>query len=397
MKIAFVFWQNPRGYSGGRYHAWLLALSLANNGHIVTVWVNALPTFLADFGSAIDQLNLVVDPSFSSAPFSQDRWVIFPHQGADKHLHYVWLAALFKQGRPIAFVSFETPNWLAAEGVPTRGWINWRPWLDCANFADVIFSSSATGDRYARSWYGTRAGRSFAVCSPPCNEAALTGVVGSPRDIDVLVFARAGARDYHKGGHLIVPLLGQLPAKCRVMIFGETSRIAEVVRDKLAQAARHADLELSFSGLVDDRAKYAIFGRAKVVACLSLFEGFGYTPVEARVNGARLVAFDIPIFRELHHEASGAYLVPLGEIDVFGKRVCDVLLLGQEEGGESIQVARNRFSFSKTARQFEQGVLGAISCSSEGVLGNQRCLSWLRMFYRGEASARRLVRKLRSF
>lgn len=356
MNISFSFWQNPTGYSGGRYHAWLLALSLARVGHKVTVWTNQLPAFASDFDGALNTLEISIDPTFSRGPDGADFWVICPHHGSRKDLHFRWLQHAQATGGRVVFVSFETPNWLAEQGMPTRGLLNWIPWQICARASTCILSSSTTGEKYAREWYrGLNQATRFAVCSPPCNELALGNVAGD-RNIDVTVFVRASRGDTHKGGQLLPAFIAGLKPETRLVIFGEPARIAADLRETITRVSRQVGVKVRYSGLQTDKEKYALFARTKVVACLSLFEGFGYIPVEARVCGACVVAFDIPIFRELHGAAADTTLVARRDVAAFCTAVNRKLLDPQTQRIPWANEARRIHSWGRTAVQFEAAV-----------------------------------------
>ena len=58
MRIILTGITNKNGYTGGRFHAWMIAEALANLGHEVTFWTNNIPKFINDISSLPKHNNL---------------------------------------------------------------------------------------------------------------------------------------------------------------------------------------------------------------------------------------------------------------------------------------------------------------------------------------------------
>ena len=89
----------------------------------------------------------------------------------------------------------------------------------------------------------------------------------------------------------------------------------------LARAA--AEGWVVWLGYAPDETLRALYDRAAVVVCPSVYEGFGLPLVEAMAAGAPLVCSDIPVFREV--AADAALFVPADDDDAWARAVADVL------------------------------------------------------------------------
>lgn len=83
----------------------------------------------------------------------------------------------------------------------------------------------------------------------------------------------------------------------------------------------------------------------------SLYEGFGFTPLEAMARGCPVLASDIPALRET--AAGGALLLPVGDRDAWaaslGRLAADAELRDELRAGGARTVAR--YSWARTARE----------------------------------------------
>ena len=86
--------------------------------------------------------------------------------------------------------------------------------------------------------------------------------------------------------------------KARLEIAGENrTRHPRLDLDALRQGRTHAD-RIHIRSYVDDETLRSLYQRASVLAFLSEYEGFGFTPLEALAAGVAPVLLDTPIARE---------------------------------------------------------------------------------------------------
>ncbi|MBA4387766.1 MAG: hypothetical protein C0404_07285 [Verrucomicrobia bacterium] len=88
----------------------------------------------------------------------------------------------------------------------------------------------------------------------------------------------------------------------KLVLAGEQSwQYSEVLQ--MANASRYAN-DIIFTGYVPEDRKWALYRDADLFVFPSLFEGFGFPPIEAAASGTRVLVSDIPIFRETIPDAA---------------------------------------------------------------------------------------------
>ena len=99
--------------------------------------------------------------------------------------------------------------------------------------------------------------------------------------------------------------------------------------DKLREDLLAAEEEgwLRNFGYVDNASLAALYRRATLVVCPSLYEGFGFPLIEGLAMGVPVICSDIPVFREVAEDA--AVFVPPTDCDAWLAQVR--VLLAQEE------------------------------------------------------------------
>jgi alpha-1,3-rhamnosyl/mannosyltransferase len=96
----------------------------------------------------------------------------------------------------------------------------------------------------------------------------------------------------------------------RLEIVGENRLSSGMKVDRaLATASNGVRARVRFRSYVDDVTLEELYGRARVFAFLSEYEGFGLTPLEAIAHGVPPVVLDTDVAREVYGPAA-EYLVP---------------------------------------------------------------------------------------
>jgi len=109
---------------------------------------------------------------------------------------------------------------------------------------------------------------------------------------------------------------------------------------------------IHFVGHADEHQLSALYDRADVVICPSLYEGFGLTLLEAMASGCPVLASDIPAHREVGGGAvrfvppddEGAFIASLIDLVRDERARADMRTLGLERS--------RRFSWQETRQQF---------------------------------------------
>lgn len=121
--------------------------------------------------------------------------------------------------------------------------------------------------------------------------------------------------------------------------------------DGLRARARHAD-RIHLRSYVDDSTLQSLYGRAAVLAFLSEYEGFGFTPLEALAAGVAPLVLDTPVARETCRNAA-RYIGPAATVAEVAQAIAELLTNDRErreivERGASVL---SRYDWDLTAAE----------------------------------------------
>ncbi len=112
-----------------------------------------------------------------------------------------------------------------------------------------------------------------------------------------------------------------------------------------------------FTGKLKDDALLLLYNTAKALIFPSLYEGFGYPPLEAMACGTVTLASDIPVVHEVYGETV-LYFDPLSEVDMAEK--IDYFLEHSEEKeklSSGFELLLNRYGRLKHVKRYCKAVL----------------------------------------
>jgi glycosyltransferase involved in cell wall biosynthesis len=110
----------------------------------------------------------------------------------------------------------------------------------------------------------------------------------------------------------------------RLEIVGENrTRSPQLDLEAQRRGCRHAD-RINIRSYVDDDTLQALYGRATLLAFLSEYEGFGFTPLEALAAGVVPVLLDTPAARETCGDAA-RYISPAAPPTQVADAIADLL------------------------------------------------------------------------
>lgn len=302
MRVAVFAAMPPNTYSGGRYYSFMLAEALALGGHETWYVTNNVPVFFDDLSGcpAHEAIQLRLTPDFvSELPEGEfDAVFLTPGTGMPGYYRRVELFAIERKAHLI-LINFESGNWFNAVSPYPRPLSDWAPWQRASVYASVVLSISAEGDRWAQQFYHPRLrNAAFTYCYPPVNEAALRQSSAiEERGRRAVLFMRFTTAKHKGRDHLDHILCDALRGYTLVMLLGKEEIPADLLY-KLMSRARALGISVEFKHHLSDADKFREIRRATLLLFPSLFEGFGYPPVEALLCGTRCVAFDLPVLRE---------------------------------------------------------------------------------------------------
>lgn len=302
MKIAIIGRMPAKGYSGGRYHAWVMAEALSQEENVVYVITNHVPEFSRDFEiyPKHERIRIVLTDDFYRIRMEDtelDYVICVPGIGMGKRFYTAcWDFAVERKAR-FAFINFETPNWYRQYGGEERPEEDYRILRRLCRQGCLVFNSALESQKHAELYYNLCPERTqFCVWSPPIN-SLVADSVKEERKNQILIFLRV--KDKHKGGDDFLELLGEYLRGVTCVCVVGTGAIPADFLEKAREAAQKYGIILKIEKSLSDYRKFEELKKSRLLIFSSHFEGYGYPPVEALYCGAGCIAYDLPVLREI--------------------------------------------------------------------------------------------------
>jgi glycosyltransferase involved in cell wall biosynthesis len=333
MKKNIVIWSShsKEGFSGGRYHACILAKALAKAGFRVYFACNQLPQFFYEIVEFSDSSNIIPllcitskgEVSFTTLPKEVFFYFVVPGGGLD---FKTVLEGSKYQGARIALLNFESGNWFNLYSPLKRSLRSWASWQMIAEKADLILSSNQESCYYARKFYKTSPETLFDYAYPALNSSVLNYPREMIKEKRITIFVSEAPDTAHKGGeHLHTFFQDSFAGYTLTIISGKGSFSFSFV-EQIKIKAKKYNVQLEWLSQISDYEKYSVLSKTELLLFPSLFEGFGYPPVEALNCGAAVIAFDLPVVRESCGES--VIYAEHGNWDDFKEKI-DLFLTGK--------------------------------------------------------------------
>lgn len=332
--VVFMGLNSATNFSGGRYHAWLMAEAAAEMGWQVSFITNNYPVFYDDFSDKSlfpyhDRIQMHIRPLLKGAvdvaaiDASCDVLVVVPCGDNADHVYDCAIAFATCHQAKTVLLNFESPNWFNAFSPVKRSESLWAGWVDISKMAAMIVSLTAEGTAYAREFYlQVRPGTLFEHCWPTINTRVADTIPLIPREKRILLFTRFLFSE-HKGGDLIPRLFCEAMRGYTLVFIVGMGAPEEQYLETLRRQAEVYDMAIEVLTCVSESEKWREFKRASLVLFPSYFEGFGLPPVEARYANTPCVAFDLPVLREVNGDE--IHYVPVVDIPEMQKVCLEVL------------------------------------------------------------------------
>ena len=328
-------------YSGGRYLSMVIAEALAQSGHTVYYVTNQRPMFYSDFETlpAHGRVILTISPDFSMGlpNVKSDLVLLIPGMDRDPDffLKGLYYARLWRSR--VGLMSFEDPLWFNALAPEPRPVELWNHWVMVSQHANLILNMSALGSANARKFYrNTPSFTVFGDAHPAINSMVCDAVPDPPREKRIMVISRF-SKDIHKGGGRLPELMDEkMRGHTLVMLVG-TGSVDPELKQQIESKAKKLGIRIDYKYKLTDKEKFHEIKRCCLMIFPSLFEGYGYPPVEAQYCNVPCVCFDLPVLRE--HSGIGLYYVPHGDWAAFKLEVARVLTEGKDHSHLKAHIA----------------------------------------------------------
>lgn len=326
-----VMRMNRRHFSGGRYHGTMLAEAMAAFCDEVVVWTNNMPPWSGDLlhSPDHDKVTYWID-DFLEAPAGEFDYVItLPDGSSNPDMYHKVFEKAQACGAKTAFINFESPNWFNALSPAPKKLADADNWFAAACFSDIILSSAQTAIPFAQRYYQTLYHQPTFAAAPPAINSPIADLVKAqnmPREKQIILISRFGNVSAHKNINAIFDCITPEMEGYTLALIAGTSDLPD--EDTLAEfRGRLAEYGMSLKLLymISDRRKYEEIAKSELMIFPSLFEGFGYPPVEAGYMNTPCVAYDLPVLQEFN--ADHAHFVPWGDVEALRSKVSELLCL----------------------------------------------------------------------
>ena len=332
MRIVLMGQMQSKGYSGGRYHAWVMAEAMASMGMDVFFVTNARPELAKNFEiyEHHNRIKLILNYDFYNLRLPIDKadyCILATSQSLDMEYITVWKELAFRLEAILAFINYESPNWYKAVcgKMITRSEKSYRLLKKACRGGCLIFCSAEESRKYAREYYNLDSKRTYFEVWAPAINSKKADMISEDRQNQIIVFIRA--RDKHKGGDDFLELLDSYLFGIKIVCINGTAGSDADFLDMAMKKAKNYHIILEFKEALSDEEKFREMKRSKVLLFPSYFEGYGYPPIEAIYCGTSCIAYDLPVLRET--VGNMAEFIPVGDVVALRHRLENILKHGE--------------------------------------------------------------------
>lgn len=331
-KRALIMMSMPRQhFSGGRIHATLMAEAMALFCDDVVVWTSNAPPWMSDLAAcpAHSKVRYWVNDFLEPPEGHFDYVVVVPNGGTKIGGYHEALEIARRCDARTVFLNFESPNWFNVLSPEPRQLSEYAGWFAAACFSDVILSSAETAIPFARDFYRTMFHQPEFAAAPPAINSPVANIVlrdKVSRERQVVVISRFGDLSRHKNIEAIFDIFPpEMQGYTVALVAGTSDLPNQATIDGLTARMEGLGMKLKILHMISDRRKFEEIAKSELMVFPSLFEGFGYPPVEAGYMNTPCVAYDLPVLREFNDDH--AHFVPPGDVGAMRDMIAELLRL----------------------------------------------------------------------
>ncbi len=224
----------------------------------------------------------------------------------------------------LAILSFETPNWIEEMLGERRSPRAFHYWGKAAREAHLILSLTQLGSKYAEQYYAAfHKDLMYDHCYPAINSYVCDAVGDVAKDKRIIVMTRF--TDAHKNSQSVLELINSSLRHYTLELMNGVGEIPAGFVKLLRARCSQYDVDLQVRERMSDRDKFIDLKKAQLLVFPSLFEGFGIPPIEAQYCGTRVLAFDLPVLREVNRGREGIDFVTRGDSEALKRRMVEMI------------------------------------------------------------------------
>ncbi|MCK4826386.1 glycosyltransferase, partial [bacterium] len=301
--IAVFVRNSATQYSGGCYHALMMAEAFATLGHKVYFITENVPIFFSDFRPLRNHQDIEICLT-KECKTNLPEWVnvdlVFCIPGMDFFYNFYIGAIHFakKYKAPLVLLNFETPKWFNSLSPKKRDEKLWSCWNIISEHCALILSSTKEGTKYARQYFKKcDSSTFFKDCCPSINSIVADSVPDFPKEKRILILTRF-LNSEHKGGFNLPDILIPSMKGYTIVLVVGTSLVPHELMKELNERASDLGIPIEVKYRISDYEKFVELKRASLMLFPFFFEGFSYLPVEALYCNTPSISFDLPVLRE---------------------------------------------------------------------------------------------------
>lgn len=294
IKINFFCEQQRFGYSGGRYHAIMLAVYLSTvEGVDVNFHTNSPKTQIYDECFSFIPYSTIIFKTFDEKPTEADFSFVIAGGSRDRHLQMLHLAK--STSKKTFFFSFETPNWFNHVCPYKRPESKWSGWAECYRSCDYLATISQECANWAMKYYGST--KPTIVFDGPIN-SFVANKISAKQNRSISFFTRIGPTSLHKGLDKLELLNSNLLENYVVNVNFGNSDLSRTIKDDLVQKFRKNKIDIFFTSSISEHQKFRILNSSDILFFPTQFEGLGLPPLEGLYCGNKILCSDLKVLGE---------------------------------------------------------------------------------------------------
>jgi glycosyltransferase involved in cell wall biosynthesis len=302
MHVRFIAQMMEKGYSGGRLMALSYAEALASTSTKVDFLVNNIPEMYEEF-RPFSKIDLVQADFDNLSPLvNKNVVVVFIVPGGNISYHSEALRHGIECHAKIVLLNFESPNWFNLLSPNKRPLEMWTGWDLISEYADLIFSISGEGNKFAKMYY-TKVPRTciFNYSYVAINSYVADSVQEScAKEKNIISLTRL---DAHKGFNTLAPLINTDLAGYTFYLFLGNGMINKKDKKRWQKKFDKANMKFVVQSAIKGYEKYTLLKSSSLLYFPSRFEGFGIPPLEAAYCKLPVACSDLPVLREFGKDA----------------------------------------------------------------------------------------------